>query len=62
MVAMKENSGRQTQFVESSHRGEDILNFIATNLGNSPLMIILGQNKAALYEKPLNDHEEFNMI
>ena len=26
---MKENSGGQTQFVENSHGGEDILNFIA---------------------------------
>ena len=31
MVAMKENSGRQTQFVEKSHRGGDILNFITTD-------------------------------
>ena len=29
VVAMKENSGGQTQFVENSHGGEDILNFIA---------------------------------
>ena len=36
MVAMKENSGRQTQFVENSHRGEDILNFIATILRYNP--------------------------
>ena len=41
MVAMKENSGRQTQFVENSHRGEDILNFIATILRYNPKMIIL---------------------
>ena len=31
VVAMKENSGRQTQFVEKSHRGGDILNFITTD-------------------------------
>ena len=32
VVAMKENSGGQTQFVENSHGGEDILNFIASIL------------------------------
>ena len=49
MVAMKENSGRQTQFVENSHRGEDILNFIATILRYNPQMIIL-ENSNGLEE------------
>ena len=44
MVAMKENSGRQTQFVENSHRGEDILNFIATILRHKIYYMIISEN------------------
>ena len=53
MVAMKENSGRQTQFVENSHRGEDIRNFIATILRYNSEMIIL---------ETYLDHDEYKIV